>query len=30
MARRIQEEWASKAHAKPKMNFTWVEEDVKT
>ena len=30
MARRIQEEWALNAHARPKMNFTWAKEDVKT
>jgi len=30
MARRIQEEWASNAHARPKMYFTWAKEDVKT
>jgi len=30
MARRIQEEWALNTHAKPKMNFTWAKEDVKT
>ena len=30
MARRIQEEWASNAHTRPKMNFTWANEDVKT
>jgi len=30
MARRIQEEWASNAHTRPKMNFTWAKEDVKT
>jgi len=29
-ARRIQEEWALNAHARPKMNFTWAKEDVKT
>ena len=30
MARRIQEEWALNAHVRPKMNFTWAKEDVKT
>ena len=30
MARRIQEEWASNAQTRPKMNFTWAKEDVKT
>ena len=30
MTRRIQEEWTSNAHTRPKMNFTWVKEDVKT
>jgi len=30
MARRIQEEWALNAHARPRMNFTWAKEDVKT
>ena len=30
MARRIQEEWALNVHARPKMNFTWAKEDVKT
>ena len=30
MARRIQGEWASNAHTRPKMNFTWAKEDVKT
>jgi len=30
MARRIQEEWALNAHARPKINFTWAKEDVKT
>jgi len=30
MARRIQEEWASNAHTRPNMNFTWAKEDVKT
>jgi len=30
MARRIQEEWASNEHTRPKMNFTWAKEDVKT
>jgi len=30
MARRIQEEWALNAHARPKMNFTCAKEDVKT
>jgi len=30
MARRIQEEWASNAYTRPKMNFTWAKEDVKT
>jgi len=30
MARRIQEEWASNAYIRPKMNFTWAKEDVKT
>jgi len=30
MARRIQEEWGLNAHARPKMNFTWAKEDVKT
>jgi len=30
MARRIQEERALNAHARPKMNFTWAKEDVKT
>jgi len=30
MARRIQEEWALNAHARPKMNLTWAREDVKT
>jgi len=30
MARRIQEEWALNPHARPKMNFTWAKEDVKT
>jgi len=30
MASRIQEEWALNAHARPKMNFTWAKEDVKT
>ena len=30
MAWRIQEEWAFNAHARPKMNFTWAKEDVKT
>jgi len=30
MARRIQEEWASNARTRPKMNFTWAKEDVKT
>ena len=30
MARRIQKEWALNAHARPKMNFTWAKEDVKT
>jgi len=30
MARRIQEEWALNAHARPKMNFIWAKEDVKT
>jgi len=30
MARRIQEEWALNENARPKMNFTWVKEDVKT
>jgi len=30
MARIIQEEWALNAHARPKMNFTWAKEDVKT
>ena len=30
MARRIQEECALNAHARPKMNFTWAKEDVKT
>jgi len=30
MARRIQEEWASNAYTRPKMNFTWANEDVKT
>jgi len=28
--RRIQEEWALNAHARPKMNFTWAKENVKT
>ena len=30
MARGIQEEWASNAYTRPKMNFTWAKEDVKT
>ena len=30
IARRIQEEWASNAHTRPKMNFTWAKEDVNT
>jgi len=30
MVRRIQGEWASNAHTRPKMNFTWAKEDVKT
>ena len=30
MVRRIQEEWALNAHARPKINFTWAKEDVKT
>ena len=30
MARRIQEEWALNAHARPKMNFTWAKEDMMT
>jgi len=30
MARRIKEKWASNAHTRPKMNFTWAKEDVKT
>ena len=30
MARRIKEELASNAHTRPKMNFTWANEDVKT
>jgi len=27
---KIQEEWASNAHARPKINFTWAKEDVRT
>jgi len=30
MVRRIQEEWASNAHTRLKMNFTWAKKDVKT
>ena len=30
MASRIQEEWASNAQTRPKMNFTCAKEDVKT
>jgi len=30
MARRIQKEWASNAHARPKMNFAWAKKDGKT
>jgi len=30
MAKRTQEEWASNEHARPKMEFTWAKEDVKT
>jgi len=30
MARRIQEEGPSNVHTRPKMNFTWAKEDVKT
>jgi len=30
MVRRIQEEWALNAHARPKINFTWAKKDVKT
>ena len=30
MGRRIQEEWALNAHARPNMNFTWAKKDVKT
>jgi len=30
VARRIQEEWVTNAHARSKINFTWTKEDVKT
>ena len=30
MTKRIQEDWASSKHVRPKLKFTWDKEDVKT